>query len=339
MASSRKRRLENIQSVEHIPAAIKATLAALHKPAAESLCAIALSGGLDSTVLLHAAIKALGHARCVAVHIHHGLNPNADHWLAHCRALAQDWGVRFAARRIDVDARVRQRRGTEAAAREARYPALASLCAAHGARLVLLGHQADDQAETVLLQLLRGAGLPGLAAMPVQKIDLVSGLLYLRPLLHIPRALIRRYAVARGLRWIEDDSNKDARYTRNRVRQTLIPPLAADFPAYRVTLARTARHAQQAQNLLDELARMDLQQVAHDMHHRTLSRARFNALNPARAMNLLRYWMRVLGLPMASNARFEAMLRQLRDARASRVTAMHHSGRRLHVYKDQIWWG
>ncbi|WP_042688136.1 tRNA lysidine(34) synthetase TilS, partial [Candidatus Glomeribacter gigasporarum] len=339
MASSGKRRLASPPDAERIPAAIQTALDTLDASYADSPCAIAFSGGLDSTVLLHAAISALGRARCIALHIHHGLNPRADSWLAHCRALAQDWGVHYAARRIDVDACIRQQRGTEAAAREARYPALAGLCAEHGARLALLGHQADDQAETVLLQLLRGAGLPGLAAMPLQKTEPASGLRYLRPLLTIPRALIERYATQHHLRWIEDDSNTSARYTRNRARQFLIPPLAAHFPAYRATLARAARHAQQAQRLLDELAQLDLQRVTQDDGDRqTLSRAAFSALNAARAVNLLRYWMRALGLPAASSARLEAMLRQLRDARASRITAMNHAGRQLRVYKGQIWW-
>lgn len=328
----------NRPEVEQIPAALRAALDALDSPGADSPYAIAFSGGLDSTVLLHAAMTVLGRARCIALHIHHGLHPNADHWLIHCRTLARDWAVRFAARCIDLERHIRQRRGTEAAAREARYPALAGLCAEYGARLILLGHHADDQAETVLLQLLRGAGLPGLAAMPVQKAELNSGLTFLRPLLDIPRAMLRRYATAHGLRWIEDDSNTNMRYTRNRARQTVMPLLAAHFPAYRTTLARIARHAQQAQTLLDDLACLDLQHIAQDKDRRVLSRAAFNALSPARASNLLRYWMRVLGLPAASQARLEAMLKQVRHARASKATALQHGSDRLRVYRDRVWW-
>ena len=315
--------------------ALGVALSALPGPAR---IAIAYSGGLDSSVLLDAAVRVAGASRCVALHVHHGLSPNADAWLAHCEATARALGVEFDARRVDV-ARDDVPAGIEAAARDARYRALDAMCAAHGAQSLWLAQHADDQAETVLLQLLRGAGLAGLAAMaPVRAVE--GGVPRARPLLALLRAQLEQYAYAYGLQWVEDESNEDTRYARNALRHDVMPALAAHFPGFRDALARTAAHAATAQQLLDQLARIDLHDASRD-DGRALSHDALVALDDARALNLLRYWMRTLGLPGASTARMADVLRQLRDVRevgGDHGLRIDHAGRRLRSYRGVVSW-
>ncbi|SOE60019.1 tRNA(Ile)-lysidine synthase [Burkholderia sp. D7] len=302
-----------------------------------TLVAVALSGGLDSTALLDAAVRCAGQTRVIALHIHHGLSPNADTWAAHCHAFAQALGVRFASRQVDV---VREGgESLEAAARDARYRALDALCAEHGASALWLAHHADDQAETVLLQLLRGAGVAGLAAMAPQRADGASTP-RVRPLLHLLRAQLEHYAHERDLHWIDDESNADTRYARNALRHDVLPALAVHFPGFRDALARTASHAASAQRLLDELARIDMASAQGD-DEGALSLSALLAFDDERAINLLRYWMRSLGLQAASAARIGEVLRQLRDAAVSRdghALRIDHAGFCLRAYRDAIFW-
>ncbi|PXW26220.1 tRNA lysidine(34) synthetase TilS [Paraburkholderia caballeronis] len=305
---------------------------------ADARIAIAYSGGLDSSVLLDAAVRVAGASRCVALHVHHGLSPNADAWLAHCGATARALGVAFDFRRVDVarDGAA----GVEAAARDARYRALDAMCAAHGAQSLWLAQHADDQAETVLLQLLRGAGLAGLAAMAPMR-SMAGGVPRVRPLLGLLRVQLEQYAAARGLNWVDDESNADVRYARNALRHDVMPALAAHFPGFRDALARTAAHAASAQQLLDELAQIDLLDASRD-DGRALSHDALVALDDARALNLLRYWMRGLGLPAASAARLADALRQLRDVRevgGDHGLRVDHAGRRLRSYRGLVFWG
>ncbi|MCP3714764.1 tRNA lysidine(34) synthetase TilS [Paraburkholderia sp. CNPSo 3281] len=300
--------------------------------------AIAYSGGLDSSVLLDAAVRVAGAARLVALHVHHGLSPNAEAWLAHCEATARAYGVTFDAMRVELarDAAA----GVEAAARDARYRALDAMCAAHGVQVLWLAQHADDQAETVLLQLLRGAGLAGLAAMAPARAS-VNGVVRMRPLLALLRTQLERYARAHGLHWIDDESNDDTRYARNALRHDVMPALSAHFPGCRDALARTAAHAASSQRLLDDLARIDLRDAGREGDH-ALSQTALLALDDARALNLLRYWMRSLGLPAASTARLADMLRQLREVARDDVSGhalrVDHAGHRLRSYRGIVSW-
>ncbi|HTR06367.1 MAG TPA: tRNA lysidine(34) synthetase TilS [Paraburkholderia sp.] len=310
----------------------------LSTPPDDARIAIAYSGGLDSSVLLDAAVRVAGPARLVALHVHHGLSPNADAWLAHCEASAHAYGVTFDARRVVVardDAA-----GVEAAARAARYRALDAMCAAHGAQVLWLAQHADDQAETVLLQLLRGAGIAGLAAMAPARAS-ATGVPRMRPLLALLRAQLERYARARRLHWIDDESNDDTRYARNALRRDVMPALSAHFPGYRDALARTASHAASAQRLLDDLARIDLGEAGQE-EGSALSHAALLALDDARALNLLRYWMRMLGLPAASTARLADALRQLREIAQGdgngHALRVDHAGHRLRCYRGLVSW-
>lgn len=243
--------------------------------------AVALSGGADSTALL-IACAARWPGQVLALHVNHGLQVAADDFERHCRSLCLKLNVPLHVQR--VDARNAPGQSPEEAARRARYVALAAAAQANGALAVALGHHADDQVETVLLALSRGAGLPGLAAMPAQMHR--HGLLMLRPLLRVPAADIRRWLRSQQQSWVEDPSNSDVRYTRNRIRQQLLPALEAAFPAFRQTFARTAAHAAQAQEVLSEVAAQDLLEVGDPPRIAALQ-----ALSRARQAHVLRFWL------------------------------------------------
>jgi tRNA(Ile)-lysidine synthase len=254
--------------------------------------ALAYSGGRDSTALLHATLAAaapLGIQVC-ALHVHHGLSEHADAWLQLCadqcaRWARRGWPVVFDARALagKPEAGV----SVEAWAREHRYRALRSMATAHGASLVLLAHHRLDQAETFLLQALRGAGVAGLSGMPRSAIR--DGITWARPWLDQPRQAIDSYLRAHRLRFIDDDSNTDARYARNRLRLHVWPELAQAFVQAESALARSAHWAQEAAQCLAELAALDLASVSSD---RGLNVAAWNALSTARRGNALRAWLR-----------------------------------------------
>ncbi|MBN3791244.1 tRNA lysidine(34) synthetase TilS, partial [Burkholderia sp. Ac-20353] len=178
--------------------------------------AIAYSGGLDSSVLLDAAVRVAGASRCIALHVHHGLSANADAWAAQAGATAARLGVAFDSMCVDVPRD--SGTGLEASARESRYAALDAMCERHGAAVLWLAQHADDQAETVLLQLLRGAGIAGIAAMAPRYRPAAAQVERVRPLLRLLRAQLERYAAERGLAWIDDESNLDTRFARNALR-------------------------------------------------------------------------------------------------------------------------
>lgn len=269
---------------------------------------LALSGGLDSVVLLHAllALRDRHPFRLQAVHVHHGLSAQADAWAGFCARLCAAHGIELALRRVHI---VRtDPAGIEAAARRERQRIFAALDADH----VLTAHQQDDQAETLLLQLLRGAGPKGLAAMAELLHRPGWQAAHLRPLLNVTRAAVRAHAQAHGLAWVEDDSNPDPRYRRNALRQQVMPLLAAHFPGSSATLARAAALQAEAAGLLDELARLD---AAAAIAGDRLDCAALSALPVARARNLLRYFIGLCGQPMPSARQLEEALHQLRDAR------------------------
>ncbi|VWB95973.1 tRNA(Ile)-lysidine synthetase [Burkholderia lata] len=297
--------------------------------------AIAYSGGLDSTVLLDAAVRVAGASRCVALHVHHGLSANADAWVAHAEASAARLGVAFESMRVDVprDSGL----GVEATARERRYAALDEMCDRHGAATLWLAQHADDQAETVLLQLLRGAGIAGLAAMAPRYRPDGASVERVRPLLRLLRAQLERYATQHELAWIDDESNNDTRYARNALRIDVLPALAVHFPGFRDALGRAAQHAAAAQRLLDDLAELDFAVAARD-DGQALSRDALVAFDDTRGANLLRFWMRRLGLPGASAARLANMMRQLRATNVAHALRVDHAGQCLRLYRDVVYW-
>ena len=308
MASSRKSPRVDASPATAVDAAVEAALAAYVQ--AGSRVAVALSGGMDSMALLDAMARLSGrHAIALsAVHVDHGISPNAASWAEFCAAQCAQRGLPFKLHRVTV---AREHgHSLEALARTARYERLL----AEDVDAVALAHHADDQAETLLLQLLRGAGPHGIGAMPAYRPGHPA---LLRPLLDLPRTLIAACAKERELAWVEDESNIDRAHARNALRHEISPLLAARFPGYPVTLARAARHQAEAAQLLDELAQGDAE---GGVDAQGLDCARLAALSPARARNLLRWFLRREGIRAPSEAQLADMLRQLVDAAADART-------------------
>lgn len=307
-----------------VTAALAASLAAHVDPGAR--LAVALSGGVDSMVLLDAACELAPSRRIElsAIHVHHGLSPHADDWAAFCAGQCAARNVRLAIHRLAIG----NVRGTslEARARKLRYDRLR----AADADVVALAHHADDQAETLLLQLMRGAGPHGLAAMPAFAPGRPA---LLRPLLGLTRATLAAYAQARRLDWIDDESNAEPRYARNFLRHEVVPRLRERFPGYPATLLRAARHQAQAAALLDELADLD---AAGAVSAGGLSRERLTALPAARARNLLRWYLRREGLRAPSEARLNDMLRQLLEAGDDARIRIAQDGAELGRHRGRI---
>jgi tRNA(Ile)-lysidine synthase len=273
---------------------------------AASLC-VAVSGGVDSTVLLAAlSVRRHPRTRLRAIHIDHGLNPQSTHWSAHCKAFASSFDVPCKSIRVKVD----RSRGTslEAQARKSRYRVFKQEL--HDGEVLLTAHHEDDQFETVLLQLLRGAGLPGLAAMP----DLTPfGRGHLvRPLLPIPRAALEAWASDRNLLWIDDAMNADVRFDRVYLRRELVPLIKSRWPGSPRSVARTARHIAEAQKLLNALALADIERA---MEGESLSVKQLRALSTDRRRNALRFWITQRGAQVPNTARLDELAGPVLSAR------------------------
>lgn len=265
--------------------------------------AVGLSGGADSTALLTACARRWP-GQVHALHVHHGLQAAADDFEAHCLALCRRLEVPLHVRR--VDARHAAGQSPEDAARQARYTALEALLSGiePPVRSVAIAQHADDQIETILLALSRGAGVAGLAAMPQTWHR--AGLEWYRPLLQVSASDVREWLRAQDIAWIEDPSNSDERYTRNRIRRQLLPTLDAVFPQFRDTFARSADNAAQAAELLDELAQMDLACVGSPPDI-----AQLRSLSRARQANVLRRWLHQSHATTPSSAQLGALLDQV----------------------------
>lgn len=266
---------------------------------------VALSGGLDSMVLLHAlvALRATQPAAwsLTAHHVHHGLSPNADAWAAHCESVCTGLSVPVTVDRVTVDRHAGT--GTEAAARDVRLASLARV----SADVVVFAHHARDQAETLLLQLLRGAGPAGMAAMPT------TADRFVRPLLAVPKAALLQYAEQFALHWVEDESNLDDRFSRNRLRHDVWPALTAAFPAAEATLFRAAQLQAEASLLLDDLAQIDAATCVFD---NSLRLPIFNELTNERRANLLRFWLHSNGIGAPAADTLREWLKQLGSSSA-----------------------
>ena len=276
---------------------------------------VALSGGADSTALLCACAERWpGQVR--AVHVHHGLQTAADGFESHCRQLCAQLGVPLAV--CHVDARSAPGQSPEDAARRARYTALSDAVrhAWPEATDIALAQHADDQVETLLIALSRGAGLPGLASMPAHWQR--AGLRWHRPLLPVAASDVREWLGGRGQRWVEDPSNTDQQFTRNRIRAVVLPALAQALPAFRDTFARSAAHAAQAQEVLDEVAAEELQRVGLPPAIDAL-----RSLTQARQALVLRYWLKSQHQVAPSTAQLHELLAQLADCNTR--------GHRLHL--------
>ncbi|MGT2429386.1 tRNA lysidine(34) synthetase TilS [Cupriavidus basilensis] len=291
--------------------------------------AVALSGGRDSVALLHALRAAVVPSslplRVVGLHVHHGLQAQADEWDVFCASLCRDWQLPFYSRRVTVSQQHGE--GLEAAARRARYSALEAMCDEAGAELLLFAHHLDDQVETVLLRLFRGSGLAGLGGMPrLRRLGARQQIVLLRPWLDVARDDIDAYCVAHALAWIDDPSNDDPRFARNALRGQM-PALVAAFPALRANVAQAAAHLAQAGELLDGLAMQLMAGLVRPPRDAgtiaELDLAGLRALSPAQADTVLRLWLRDLGTQAPST---RALVRHARAIdRARRRGAGHPS--------------
>lgn len=292
---------------------------------------VAFSGGLDSTVLLHAlrALPAVHATPLLAVHIDHGLSDESANWCRHCESFADSLGVDFVSVKVDVDKD--SGRGTEAAARAARYDALRLLLRAGD--WLLSAHHKDDQAETLLLNLIRGSGPSGLAGIGEIR-PFAAGWL-VRPLLSVSRGDLQSYAGDHKLDWIDDPSNEDRQYDRNYLRHEVMPRLEARWPDVAGRLRRSALLAGEAAQLLDQLADADYRGLGERPDRLALDSLR--KLPPERQRNLIRYVVRELGLPSPPATQLQSVIMDLIPARDDGQPIVQWTGAEIRRYRDQVY--
>ena len=308
--------------------AVAATLAGAGVARGQRLCCC-LSGGVDSVVLLdilHALQARFGYELCAA-HVHHGLSPNADDWLNFCAALCRRRQLDFLPLRVEVLRDDPQ--GLEAAARRARHAALSAL----GCDWLVFGHHQDDQAETLLFRLFRGTGTTGAAAMRMSEAPAVGRAGRLRPLLDLRRSRIEHWARERGLEWVEDESNRDCRFSRNAIRHHILPAATRVFAGAVPALARAAEQFREADDLLDDLAALDEAACGGAL----LQLPQALALGDARLANLLRRQLRRLGARAPARSRLLEALRQLRQIGSGRALHLTLGEGVCCVYRGQMW--
>ncbi len=293
---------------------------------------IAYSGGLDSSVLLHALVQLRGElaGSIRAVHVNHGLHPDAPVWASHCRDSCQQLGVAF--EELYVNAQPQPGESPEAAARAARYTALAGVLPA--GHVLLTAQHCDDQAETLLLQLLRGAGVDGLASMPA--VSRCGAGRLVRPLLALPRVRLYEYAQQHGLDWIDDPSNADEGYDRNYLRHRVMPALLARWPSAAASLARSAANLGEATGLLAGIAGQDLQELT-GRHDGTLSAAGLLALGDARRRNALRTWLKQAAGRAPSRAVLGHIEQDVLASRADAEPAVSFGEFQVRRYRDDLY--
>ncbi len=299
--------------------------------------AVAFSGGLDSAVLLHATIQAHGPKNVYAFHVNHGIQKEANQWQKHCQKIAQQWGCHFDTRNVHLQ----QASNIESQARELRYDALYEMCESHQIEDLLVAHHLDDQAETVLIQLMRGAGLAGLSGMPAIKTSIntasKSQAIYVwRPFLEMRRQDLEAYAHMHRLKWIEDPSNQDESYRRNAVRKTLLPQLEKVQTGAIQNLARSAKHLAQSQELLNQLADIDLGLIQTKAGLSKTNLVRLYKTSQARASNALRRWLQINHLAYPSEERLNAWWRDLSEVRVDTRLQWQHDGSSIKLWRGVL---
>jgi tRNA(Ile)-lysidine synthase len=293
---------------------------------------LAFSGGLDSHALLHALV-ALGErlpSPLRAIHVDHGLQEQSAAWAGHCASVCRELNIPLET--FSLQLTPAQGESLEAVAREARYGLLAREL--KPGEVLLTAHHQDDQAETLLLQLLRGAGISGLAAMPPLT-EFAQGR-HARPLLNVTRDELLRYATRAGLRWIEDASNRDIAFDRNYIRHQVIPLLKARWPAMASTLSRSARHCAEADRLIETLLSRTLERI-HQPADGTLSVAALNALPADQQSALLRLWFGQRGVPSPASAILQRIISEVLGARRDATPRVAWSGAEVRRYRDRLY--
>ena len=309
---------------------LREQLAELEKLAGRPLrYVIAFSGGLDSTALAHALAVSNNDIPIVAIHIDHGLHDDSAHWSEHCKTFARSLGIEYRSRVVTVQ--LESGKGPEASAREARYTALHAELR-HGDWL-LSAHHREDQAETLLLNLVRGSGPAGIAGIGAIR-RFGPGWL-VRPLLNTDRASLREYVAAHGLRWIEDPSNMDRRFDRNFLRHDILPRLKSRWPDIAARLQRSATHAGEAASLMTDLAEIDLDAVGGVPERLPIDG--LLALSPARQRNLLRHALRLLGLSTPTALQLERILTEVLPAREDAQPHVTWPGASVRRYRNSLY--
>ncbi len=292
---------------------------------------IAYSGGVDSHVLLHYCATYLANtADIIAVYVHHGIQQQADQWGVHCRRQAAVLGVDFM--QMDVDGKPEKGESPEEAARNARYTALRSLM--QPGDVLLTGQHREDQLETILLQLFRGAGLAGLSGMPLESAFGKGAIV--RPMLNVASQQIKAYAAEHGLQWVDDPSNESCDYDRNFLRNRVIPLLKTRWPAIDKTVARSGSHCADAQRYL-QLVDREIFSAVYNYADRTLSLSQLQSHDRYVQRHMLRAWFRTLGLRMPSSTRLEQLLNGVVAASPNRDPKLQIDDLVVRRYRDRLY--
>jgi tRNA(Ile)-lysidine synthase len=300
---------------------------------------VALSGGLDSVVLLDIVFKAQAknNSEVYAFHIHHGLQKQADDWLIFCEKLCKKYKIHFDFRLLHLTD-IKEQGNVEARARAGRYEALTDLCEEYGIEDLLLAHHQNDQAETVLLQLLRGSGVAGLSGMPQGRVTNQGNqaITLWRPLLGQSRTELEAYAKEHQLQWIEDPSNQSEKYRRNAIRKLIIPRLEKIQPEALANMARSASLLGDAQTLLNRLAVQDGKSILLKGQLKVAPLKILAAKDLPAANNLLRYWLQTQELAMPSQERLQAWWRDLINAKADAKLEWAHDDRKIFLWRGLL---
>lgn len=300
--------------------------------ASQAIAWVGFSGGLDSCVLLHALVSLKLPISLRAIHINHQISSHADQWQQHCADVCAQLGVSFVAVKVDVK---NTGKGIEDAAREVRYRVFEAHLMAGD--YLFTAHHADDQAETLLLRLMRGSGVRGLAAMAQQR-PLGMGMLH-RPLLHFSRQELAAYAQEQGLVWVDDESNSNDHYDRNYLRNQVLPLLRQRWPAFTAKWQQTADLCAANEALVDELANADLQlaQIATEFIGTSVSLGYIEALSDIRRHNLIRVWLRRQGLATPEQAHLQQIEQQIIDGRQDAEAQVSWGDVSLRVYRQRLY--
>lgn len=313
--------------MKSVPMPVDELFASLPAPIAGARLLVAFSGGMDSSVLLR-LLHRFHASNLLAVHVHHGLQAAADDWAAHCTQVCQSLEIELRVCRVCVES---NGQGLEAAARAARYGALRAEM--NTGDVLVTAHHRDDQAETVLLQLLRGTGLRGLSGMR-ELSTFAPGHLW-RPLLRTPRSELRAYAERKGLRWIDDPHNIAPEFSRSFLRQEIVPRLHAKWPAAAAQIVRAAELAAQASELLDEVGTSDLATL-RDPKEGSLPIAQLRLLSRPRRHNLLRAWIENLNLAVPHRDTLERIDDEVLDARLDAEPLVAWPGVEVRRYRNRL---
>ena len=289
---------------------------------------VGYSGGIDSTVLLHAINKMIGHIPVVAVHINHQLIPQAAEWEKHCRKFSESISVEFLSRKVIID--MNSGYGLEAASRKERYDSFKQLIRKND--YLLTAHNQDDQVETVLLNIFRGCGLRGIRGIPASR-KFFEGRL-VRPLLRVSRNEISEYAKKYKLSWIEDPSNQYQKYDRNFLRHKILAQLKTRWPAVNNNVRKTSELASEINAELKEIAFIDAPLF---YKNNQLDIRAIKNLSPARQKNILRYALLSLGFPLPSSIKLNQIINEVINARVDRQPLVQWSDVQVRRYRKKIY--